>query len=47
MSTAQFRFTALQAQDPAELGDFWLAARLGEGGMGQVSPPRRAGSRPR
>ncbi|WP_175409580.1 serine/threonine-protein kinase [Streptomyces sp. TRM64462] len=36
MSTAQFRFTALQAQDPAELGDFRLAARLGEGGMGQV-----------
>ncbi|WP_329465438.1 serine/threonine protein kinase [Streptomyces sp. NBC_01431] len=36
MSTAEFRFTALQAQDPAELGDFRLAARLGEGGMGQV-----------
>ncbi|QNS06356.1 serine/threonine protein kinase [Streptomyces xanthii] len=36
MPKAAFRFTALQAQDPAELGDFRPVARLGEGGMGQV-----------
>ncbi|MFC9760055.1 serine/threonine protein kinase [Streptomyces sp. NPDC056921] len=36
MPKAAFRFTALQAADPVELGDFRPVARLGEGGMGQV-----------
>ncbi|MFE7595543.1 serine/threonine protein kinase [Streptomyces sp. NPDC057494] len=36
MPKAAFRFTALQAADPVELGDFQPVARLGEGGMGQV-----------
>lgn len=36
MATAAFRFAALQAQDPVELGDFRPVGRLGEGGMGQV-----------
>ncbi|MFD4371164.1 serine/threonine-protein kinase [Streptomyces sp. NPDC058486] len=46
MSIAQFRFTALHAQDPAELGDFRLAARLGEGGMGQVFIASSPGGQP-
>ncbi|MER5886756.1 serine/threonine-protein kinase [Streptomyces sp. NPDC001941] len=36
VSRAAYEFPDLRAGDPRSLGDFQLAARLGEGGMGQV-----------
>ncbi|GAA1246781.1 hypothetical protein GCM10009665_42140 [Kitasatospora nipponensis] len=36
MSGAVFQFPELRSHDPGSLGGFRLAARLGEGGMGQV-----------
>ncbi|MFI6846697.1 serine/threonine-protein kinase [Kitasatospora sp. NPDC050467] len=46
MSTAAFRFPALQAHDPDSLGGFRLVARLGEGGMGQVFLALSPGGQP-
>jgi hypothetical protein len=46
MSTASFRFSALEAQDPDTVGGFRLVARLGEGGMGQVFLALSPGGQP-